>query len=95
VRRDRLIEKFTVMQSDLGGLFYEMAIRDAVALDVLMGKAAELQRVEAELGQIERLIRMDESGAAGSCPSCGALFARGSAFCAQCGHTLMPVEAGA
>ena len=92
-RRDRLVEKFTVMQSDLGGLFYEMAIRDSVALDVLNGKAAELQRVDSELGQVERLLKMESSGVAGNCPSCDALYGRGAAFCWQCGHTLVPLEA--
>ena len=27
------IEKFTIMQADLGGAFYEMAIRDHVRMD--------------------------------------------------------------
>lgn len=92
-RRDRLIEKFAVMQSDLGGLFYEMAIRDHVKLDVLTRKAAELQRVDAQLGQVERLLKLDESGAAGSCTNCGALYTRGSAFCSQCGHPLVGGDA--
>ena len=55
-QRDRLLEKFTVMQADLGGAFYEMAIRDHVRLDVLTRKAAELQRVDAELLSVERLL---------------------------------------
>ena len=92
-RRDRLVEKFTVMQSDLGGLFYEMAIRDAVSLDVLTAKAAELQRVDSELGQVERLLKQDSSGIAGNCPSCDALFGRGAPFCWQCGHALIPAQA--
>ena len=45
-QRDRLLERFTIMQADLGGAFYEMAIRDHVRLDVLTRKAAELQRVD-------------------------------------------------
>ena len=47
-QRDRLLEKFTVMQADLGGAFYEMAIRDHVRMDVLTRKAAELQRDATE-----------------------------------------------
>ena len=43
------------MQSELGGLFYEMAIRDHVQMDVLIEKAAALQRVDAELAQLEHL----------------------------------------
>lgn len=57
-QRDRLLEKFTIMQADLGGAFYEMAIRDCVRLDVLTRKAAELQRVDAELLAAERMLEM-------------------------------------
>jgi len=52
--RDRLTERFALMQSELGGLFYEMAIRDHLQLDVLTAKAAALQRVDAELAEVER-----------------------------------------
>ncbi len=62
-QRDRLLEKFTVMQTDLGGAFYEMAIRDHVRMDVLTRKAAELQRVDAELLAAERLLEMFETEA--------------------------------
>jgi hypothetical protein len=51
--RDRLLEKFTIMQTDLGGAFYEMAIRDHVQLDALTRKAAELQKVDQELAEVE------------------------------------------
>ena len=71
-QRDRLLEKFTVMQADLGGAFYEMAIRDHVRLDVLTRKAAELQRVDAELLAVERVLELQRDDAAGLCPSCGA-----------------------
>ena len=53
-RRERLTERFALLQADLGGVFYEMAIRDHVAMDVLTRKAAELQRVDADLQQVER-----------------------------------------
>jgi len=59
-QRDRLLEKFTIMQSDLGGAFYEMAIRDHVRMDVLTRKAAELQRVDAELLAAERMLELLE-----------------------------------
>jgi hypothetical protein len=59
-QRDRLLEKFTIMQTDLGGAFYEMAIRDHVRMDVLTRKAAELQRVDAELLAVERMLEMFE-----------------------------------
>jgi hypothetical protein len=59
-QRDRLLEKFTIMQADLGGAFYEMAIRDHVRMDVLTRKAAELQRVDAELLAAERMLELLE-----------------------------------
>jgi hypothetical protein len=90
-QRDRLLEKFTVMQADLGGAFYEMAIRDHVRLDVLTRKAAELQRVDAELLAVERVLELQRNDAAGLCPSCGAPYAPGVRFCAQCGNPLVPV----
>ena len=84
-RRDRLIERFAIMQSELGGLFYEMAIRQHVRLEVLMPRAAELQRVDTELGQLQRILDSGASSVGGNCPSCGGVYARGAAFCAQCG----------
>ncbi len=89
-QRDRLLEKFTIMQADLGGAFYEMAIRDHVRMDVLTRKAAELQRVDAELLAIERLLEMERADAAGICPNCGSPYGHAVRFCAQCGHSLVP-----
>ena len=86
--RDRLVTRFTVLQCELGGLFYEMAIRDHVRLDVLLPKAAALQRVDAELAQVEHLISQGPSAAGGHCPSCGVSHARGAAFCSHCGQPL-------
>ena len=40
--RERLTERFALMQSELGGVFYEMAIRDHVKMDVLIDRAAAL-----------------------------------------------------
>lgn len=94
-RRRELALDFAELQWDLGGLAYEMASRDHFRPDVLVRRAAELQEVDAQLGEIERLLRMDESGAAGSCPSCGALHGRSAAFCWQCGTQLMPSSDGA
>jgi hypothetical protein len=91
-QRDRLLEKFTVMQSDLGGAFYEMAIRDHVRLDVLTRKAAELQRVDADLLAVERLLELERADAAGLCPGCGAPYGPAVRFCAQCGTPLVPTE---
>jgi len=87
-QRDRLLEKFTVIQADLGGAFYEMAIRDHVRLDVLTRKAAELQRVDAELLAVERLLELERSDAAGNCPNCGSPYGPALRFCGQCGQTL-------
>ena len=87
-QRDRLVERFAIMQSELGGLFYEMAIRDHVRMDVLIPKAAELQRVDAKLGQLERIIDSGGAKPGGQCPACGSVYARGAAFCAQCAHPL-------
>jgi hypothetical protein len=87
-QRDRLVERFAIMQSELGGLFYEMAIRDHVRMEALIPKAAELQRVDAELGQLERIIESGSSKAGGKCLACGAVYARGAAFCGQCAHPL-------
>ena len=62
-----------------------MASRDHFRLDVLTLQAGKLQQVDAELSEVERLLKLEEAGAAGACPSCGALYARGAAFCWQCG----------
>jgi len=52
--RDRLTERFAVMQTELGGLFYEMAIRDHVQMDLLIERAAALQRIDEQLSEVER-----------------------------------------
>jgi hypothetical protein len=88
-RREQLETQLATLQWDLGGLTYEMAIRDHFRLDVLVRAAARLQEVDAELAEVERLLRLDNAGAAGSCTSCGALHARGATFCWQCGTRLM------
>jgi hypothetical protein len=93
-QRDRLLEKFTLMQSDIGGAFYEMAIRDHVRIDVLTRKAAELQRVDAELLAVERVLELERADAAGLCPGCGAPYGHAVRFCAQCGTPLVPTEGG-
>jgi hypothetical protein len=89
-QREELSRKFAELQWDLGGMTYEMAARDHYRLDVLNKQAAKLQEVDAELGQIERLLKLGEAGASGACPACGALQARGAVFCWQCGNELKP-----
>ncbi len=88
-RRDRLGREFAELQWDLGGLTYEMAIRDHFRLDVLVRAAARLQDVDAQLGETERLVRLESAGATGSCSSCGALHSRGATFCWSCGARLL------
>lgn len=90
-KRDRLIERFAAMQLDLGGVYYEMAIRDHVNSDVLLRKAAEMQRVDAELRHVEAVLAGADARA-GACAACGAQHAADAAFCSQCGS---PVAAGA
>jgi hypothetical protein len=75
---------------DLGGLTYEMAIRDHFRLDVLLRRAALLQEADAELGEVERLLAAAEDGISGQCRSCGANHSRGAGFCWRCGHPLLP-----
>lgn len=97
-RRDALAAEVTELHWDLGGLAYEMAIRDHFRLDVLVRRAAALQERDAELAEVERLLRMEEDGVAGNCASCAAPHSRGAVYCWQCGATLMqrlPSEAGA
>ena len=88
-RRRVLQEQFAELQWNLGGVAYEMAIRDHFRLDLLVRRAAQLQQVDAELGEVERLLRLEQAGAAGACPSCEALHGRGAVFCWQCGASLM------
>jgi hypothetical protein len=91
-RRDELAARVADLTWDLGGLTYEMAIRDHFRLDVLIKRAATLQEVDAELGEVERLLALEESATTGSCRSCGAPHSRGAIFCWQCGTSLMEVK---
>lgn len=88
-RRDELVARVAELHWDLGGLAYEMAIRDHFRLDVLVTKAAELQERDAELGELERVLSLHEHAGAGQCPGCGAVHSRGAAYCWQCGQALM------
>ena len=88
-RRDELAARVAELQWDLGGLVYEMAIRDHVRVDVVVQRAAILQEVDAELGEVERILRSEQTGAAGECANCGAPHSSGAVFCWQCGQPLM------
>jgi hypothetical protein len=89
-RRDALAEQVAELTWDLGGLTYEMAIRDHFRLDVLVRRAAALQERDAELGEVERLLAAADQGVGGDCRSCGAPHSRGAAYCWKCGQPLMP-----
>jgi hypothetical protein len=88
-RRDQLSARVAELQWDLGGLVYEMAIRDRIRTDVLVKRAALLQDAEAELGEVERILRVEQTSTAGSCPSCSAPHSSGAVYCWQCGAPLL------
>lgn len=88
-RLHELAEQVATLHWDLGGLTFEMAIRDHFRLDVLICKAAELQEADAELGEVERLIAESDEGITGTCRACGAPHSRGAAYCWRCGQPLM------
>lgn len=88
-RRDELTARLAELQWDLGGLLYEMATRNHIRVDVLVRHAAVLQEVDCELGEVERILRMEETGAAGECGSCSAPHSGGAAYCWQCGQPLL------
>jgi hypothetical protein len=88
-RRDALAEEVTELHWDLGGLAYEMAIRDHFRLDVLVRRAAILQERDGELAELERLLKLEDDAVAGTCPTCAAPHSRGAVYCWQCGTTLM------
>jgi hypothetical protein len=88
-RRDQLRARVAELQFDLGGLVYEMAIRDRIRVDVLVQRAAVLQDADAELGEVERILRLEETSTAGACASCGAPHSSGASYCWQCGQPLL------
>jgi len=88
-RRDELNARLAELQWDLGGLVYEMAIRDRIRVDILVKRAAELQDVDAELSEIERILRLDRTSTAGVCANCNAPHSSGAAFCWQCGQPIL------
>ena len=88
-RYDELGARVAELQWDLGGLVYEMAIRDSIRVDVIVRRAAELQAVDAELNEVERILRLEETATAGECASCGAPHSTGATYCWQCGQPLL------
>jgi hypothetical protein len=88
-RRDQLQARVAELQWDLGGLVYEMATRDRIRVDILVNRAAVLQDADAELAEVERILRMEQTATAGACGSCGAPHSSGAAFCWQCGNPIL------
>ena len=88
-RRDTLKARVAEMQWDLGGLVYEMAIRDRIHVDVLVKRAALLQDADSELAEIERILRLEHSATAGACASCEAPHSTGASYCWQCGQPIL------
>ena len=88
-RRDQLNARVAELQWDLGGLVYEMAIRNRIRVDVLVQRAAVLQEADAELGEVERILRLEETGMAGVCANCGSPHSVGASYCWQCGQPLL------
>ena len=88
-RRDELAARVAELTWDLGGLTYEMAIRDHFRLDVLVRRAAELQEADAQLGEVERLLASSYEGVGGTCRACGSPHSRGAVFCWHCGTQLV------
>src|SRR5205807_7874834 len=88
-RRDELGARVAELQWDLGGLVYEMAIRDRIRVDVLVRRAAVLQNADAELREVERILRLEQTSTAGQCASCGSPHSSGAGYCWQCGQPLL------
>jgi hypothetical protein len=88
-RREQLKARVAELQWDLGGLVYEMAIRDRIRVDVLVKRAALLQDADSELAEIERILRLEHSSTAGICASCGAPHSTGASYCWQCGQPIL------
>lgn len=88
-RRAQLSARVAELQWDLGGLVYEMAIRNRLRPDVIVKRAGALQEADAELGEVERILRMERTGVAALCLTCGAPHSAGAVYCWQCGGSLM------
>ncbi|MBV9336090.1 MAG: hypothetical protein JO262_04780 [Solirubrobacterales bacterium] len=88
-RRDQLKTRVAELQWDLGGLVYEMAIRDRIRVDVLVKRAAWLQDADSELCEIERILRLEQTATAGVCGSCGSPHSTGASYCWQCGQPIL------
>lgn len=88
-RHRQLARSVAELTFELGGLAYEMAVRDHYRLDVLSRRAAELQQADAELSELQRLLGAAQDGVHGQCRSCGAVHSRGAGYCWHCGAPLL------
>jgi hypothetical protein len=88
-RRDQLNARVAELQWDLGGMVYEMAIRDRIRVEVIIKQAAKLQDADAELSEVERILTLEQTSTAGVCASCQAPHSSGAAFCWQCGKPIL------
>jgi hypothetical protein len=88
-RRDQLNAKVAELQWDLGGMVYEMAIRDRIRVDVIIKHAAQLQDADAELSEVERILTLEQTSTAGVCTNCKAPHSSGAGFCWQCGKPIL------
>jgi len=93
-RREQLVARVAELQWDLGGLVYEMAVRNSIDVELIVKRAVPLQDADAELSEVERILRMDETGATGACTGCGAPHSSGATFCWQCGKPLLAQVSG-
>lgn len=93
-RREQLVARVAELQWDLGGLVYEMVVRNNINVEVIVKRAVPLQDADAELSEVERILRMEETGAAGACTGCGAPHSSGATFCWQCGKPLLAQVSG-
>lgn len=93
-RREQLAARVAELQWDLGGLVYEMVVRNSVDVEVIIKRAVPLQDADAELAEVDRILRMEESGTAGVCGGCGAPHSSGATFCWQCGKPLLAQVSG-
>jgi hypothetical protein len=93
-RREQLVARVAELQWDLGGLVYEMVVRNSIDVEVIVQRAVPLQDADAELSEVERILRMEQSGTAGACAGCGVPHSSGATFCWQCGRPLLAQMSG-
>ncbi len=93
-RREQLVARVAELQWDLGGLVYEMVVRNSLDSEVIVKRTVPLQDADAELSEVERILRTEQTGTAGVCAGCGAPHSSGATFCWQCGKPLLAQVSG-